>query len=80
MDAPVTPQKHKPPMPDGKLWKAVRVLYLRNGQEIAVSKVVHVDTHHIVIVPLAKDELLLIPKHAIDRAELHRERFVKAEG
>lgn len=75
----VTLQKQRPVIVDGKLWKAVKSLHLRDGTAINVSKVVHVDTHHIVIVPVGSDELLLIPKHAIDRAELHRERFVKGE-
>ena len=77
MTAPIAPPKHKPPVLDGKLWKAARVLYLRDGTEYAVGRVLHVDTHHLVIVPVGSEELVLVPKHSVDRALLHRERFAK---
>ena len=78
MTTPAAPPKQKPVIVDGKLWKAARQLTLRDGTEYQVSKVVHVDSYNLVIVPVGSEELIMIPKHAIDRAVLHRERFVKA--
>lgn len=77
MSAPAPAAKHRPPVVDGKLWKACRLLYLRDGSQIGVRSVVHVDAHHIVIVPVDSDDLVLVPKHAVDRALLDRSRFAR---
>lgn len=78
--APAPAAKHKPPIPDGKLWKAARSITLRDGTVYAVRQVVFVDSYNVVILVDGADDLILVPKHAVNSALLHRERFVKAEN
>lgn len=77
MSASVPQAKHKAPIPDGVLWRAVKTLFLRDGTQLEVRRVLHVDRYDLVIMPAGADEPLLIPKHAVNSARLDRSRFAR---
>jgi len=55
---------------DGKLWRGVETLHLKDGSSLSLSKVLVVTRYTLIVAVKDREELVLVPKHSVIRGDM----------